>query len=435
MNFNTYKNWLSNFISINNRIKNVAIWYLIFLMYATSKHSIEEASRFSGINKSQFSRYLKKFAGLAVYNLDNLSKKQARQLAEEINNFEGGKLPWTVAVLIDATIQNRTTRHTDNAQRFNHGKGFVIGHQWTNILLMINDMVIPLPPIPFYNKKYCKKNKLEYKTEHQLVIEYIRNLDLEDYIGTHKPENIVVLADSGYDDRDIENTIAEKKWKFIIALKKTRSVKSEKQYLTTLKSRGWLKIDRFYKNQRRVKFRTIHILRNSAKKKRMEFRIRQIIGYLRYVGKCQLICSEYKKRPKGRRKFLACNDLRVTGRQILIGYRMRWAIEIFHKTVKMHFGFEDVATKCFESVKAHVHWVYCAYILLHINPPKVFKYGKTAVEKKQKIREIVDSRQISRTRLKLTQFGGIEKYKDELRVALETIGYPKTPLDSGIRCI
>ena len=60
-------------------------------------------------------------------------------------------------------------------------------------------------------------------------------MDLEDYIGEHKPENIVVLADSGYDDRDIENIITEKKWKFIMALKKTRSDKSEKQYLTTPK--------------------------------------------------------------------------------------------------------------------------------------------------------------------------------------------------------
>ncbi|MGA1825313.1 MAG: transposase [bacterium] len=138
---------------------------------------------------------------------------------------------------------------------------------------------------------------------------------------------------------------------------------------------------------------------------------------------------------KGRRKYLACNDLRVTARQILIGYRMRWAIEIFHKTVKMHLGFEDVATKCFKSVNAHVHWVYCAYILLHINPPNVYNYGKTAVEKKQTIRRIVDSREISRTRLKLTQSGGLQKYKDELRVALESIGCLETPAGSGVKCI
>ena len=77
-----------------------------------------------------------------------------------------------------------------------------------------------------------------------------------------------------------------------------------------------------------------------------------------------MICSEFKKRPKGRRKYLACNDLKGTPLQILIAYRLRWKIEIFHKEVKMFMGFQEVATKHFESVISHVHWVYCAYILL-----------------------------------------------------------------------
>ena len=85
----------------------------------------------------------------------------------------------------------------------------------------------------------------------------------------------------------------------------------------------------------------------------------------------------------------------------------------------MHLGFEDVAPKYFESVKSHVHWVYCAYILLHLTPPGVSDYGKTVGEKKQKIRSIVDSRHINQIILRLTQFGGVERYKDELRQALQ----------------
>ena len=280
---------------MKNRIKNIALWYMIFLMYATSKHSIEEASRFSGINKSQFSNYLKNYAGLAAYNLENLSKTQAKRLAKELKYLEKNRLPWKLGIIVDATIQNRTTRHTDNAQRFNHGKGFVIGHQWTNIILIINDMVLPLLPIPFHTKKYCKKNGLKYKTEHVSVVEYLMNLELADYIGPHKPQEVVVLADSGYDDKNIQNTINNKKWKFIIALKKTRSVKSEKQYLDTLKTKDWSHVAAFFKNQRRIKWQTIRILKNSAKEKRMEFRIRQIIGYLFDVGRVQLMCSEFKK--------------------------------------------------------------------------------------------------------------------------------------------
>ena len=67
------------------------------------------------------------------------------------------------------------------------------------------------------------------------------------------------------------------------------------------------------------------------KRKRMEFRTRDTIGYLRYVGQVQLVCSEPRKRPDGRRKYFACNDMRVTARQIILGYRLRWAIELFHK--------------------------------------------------------------------------------------------------------
>lgn len=94
---------------------------------------------------------------------------------------------------------------------------------------------------------------------------------------------------------------------------------------------------------------------NSPKRKRKDFRTRQISGYLRHVGLVQLICSEFKKTPDGRRKYLAYNDLKAMVRHIVIGYRMRWRIEIFHKEVKTYLGFEDVSAQWFVAVKAHVH--------------------------------------------------------------------------------
>jgi len=372
MNFSILKKWLLNRIEVNNRLKNVCIWYLLFLMVSTRKHSLDEAARLSGMNKSQFSRFLK-------------------------NHY-------------------RSTLHTANAKKFNHGKGFVIGHQWTNIVLIINDMLIALKPIPFYSRNYCRKNKLEYKTENESVVEYITNLKLEDYIGPYDPKNVIVLADSGYDDKKIENAIARKKWIFIIALNKTRGVKTQRQYCNSAKSKDWNQVGVLFNNYRRIKWQTIRILTSSSKTKRMEFRIRQIIGYLRHVGKVQLICSEFKKRPYGQKKYLACNDLKAKPRQILIGYRMRWGIEIFHKAVKMFLGFEDVATKTFDSVKAHVHyWVYCAYILLHYPPPGVPAHIKSLADKQRRIKAIIDSKDKARVIQLLTQINGVERYKNELR--------------------
>jgi hypothetical protein len=227
-----------------------------------------------------------------------------------------------------------------------------------------------------------------------------------------------VLADSGYDNKKIENAIIKKHWHFIIALSKTRSVKSETLYLTTPKSRQWCQIAEFFRHHRRLKWQTIRLLTNGAKRKRMAFRIRDTVAYLRYVGKVHLVCSEFKNRPEGRRKYVACSDLRVTARQIVLGYRLRWAVELFHKDVKQNLGFEDVATHGFDSVKAHVHWVYCAYILLHLSPPGISGQTKSLGDKKRQLQQYLEHKEKRRVLQKLTQIGGVENYKDELRQAL-----------------
>jgi hypothetical protein len=416
MNFHDLKRWVLNEIPVSKRLRPIFASYLLFLMIQARKHSLEEAARFWGKNKSQFSRFLKDHSGLAVYMLSELSKRQAKQFSGAIRSLKD--LPWKIAILVDSTIQRRSSLHTDNAQRFNHGKGFVIGHQWTNIIMVVNDMIIVLPPIPFYTKSYCRKNGLEYRTENDLVVQYIEELKLEEYFGDVDPADVVVIADSGYDDKKIENAIMRKKWQFIISLNKTRSVKSQNEHRNTPKSKGWSQVAEFFRNHK-VKWQTIRLWTDSPKRRRIEFRMRQIIGHLRYVGKVQLICSEPKKRPDGRKKYLACSDLKVKARQIIIGYRIRWTIEIFHKTIKMYLGFEEVAATSFKSVISHVHWVYCAYILLHSHPPGVPEATRSVPDIQRRIKEVIETKEKTRVLQLLTQFNGVQRYKNELRTALE----------------
>ena len=412
----TIKTWIARHLSVRSRLESVCVSYLLFLMVATQKRSFTQAARFSGLHKSAFCKLLRDHFQVAAYTLDDLSKTQARHLSKCLRDLQG--LPWKIAILIDSTIQHRASLHPENAKKFNHGKGYVIGHQWTNIILVINDILMPLAPIPFYSQAYCRKHRLDYKSEHDRVVDYLTNLNLEDYIGSYESRDVIVLADSGYDDKKIENAIIKKHWNFIIALSKTRSVKSETLYLMTPKSRQWCHIALFFRNHRRLKWTTVRFMTNGAKHKRMEFRIRHTLGYLRYVGQVQLVCSEFKKRPDGRRKYLACSDLRVTARQVVLGYRLRWAVEIFHKTVKQHLGFEDVATHGFDSVKAHVHWVYCAYILLHMSPPGLSEEAQSLGDKQRQLQKGIENKEKRRVLQKLTQIGGIQRYKDELRQAL-----------------
>jgi Transposase DDE domain len=385
-------------------------------MVVTTKHSLEEAARFSGLHKSQFSKMLKAHSHVAVYTLESLSKKQAKQVAKARQKLK--ELPWDIAIIVDSTLQHRASLHPENAKTFNHGKGFVVGHQWTNSVVLLHDRLIPLRPIPFYSQRYCRDHQLKYRTEHDLVVEYIEQLNLEDYISSYDPRQVVVLMDSGYDNKKIQQASTAKPWHCIIALGKTRSVKSALLALTTPPSKQWCHIATFLRNHRWLKWQTIRITTNGTKRKRMEFRTRDTIGYLRYVGQVQWVCSEPRKRPDGRRKYFACNDLRGTARQIILGYRLRGAIALFHKTVKPHLGFEEVATSGGDAVMSHVHWVYCAYILLAMSPPGVSAGVTSLGDAQRQLQQRLANQERRRLLQKLTQIGGVQRYKDELRQAL-----------------
>jgi hypothetical protein len=116
-------------------------------MVVTTKHSLEEAARFTGLHKSQFAKMWQCHHHVAVSTLESLSKKQAKRLAKALRPLK--ELPWKIAIIVDSTLQRRASLHPQNAQTFNHGQGFVIGHPWTNIVLVLKDLLIPLRPIPF----------------------------------------------------------------------------------------------------------------------------------------------------------------------------------------------------------------------------------------------------------------------------------------------
>jgi hypothetical protein len=412
----TLPTWITRQITVRRRLERICTSYLLFLMVATTKHSLKEAARFSGLHPSLFSKLLQSHANVATTTLEHLSKTQARQLAKALQRVKG--LPWKIVILIDATLQHRASVHPENSQTFNHGKGYVIGHQWTNIVLVLGDLLIPLKPIPFYSKRYCRTHALTYQSEHERVVAYLGALDLEAYLGPYDRREVLVLAESGYDNKKIEKAIADQGWNFIIALSKTRSVKSEALYLSTPRSRQWCHVDTFFRHHRRLKWDTIRLATSGHKRKRMELRVRHTSGYLRYVGKVELVCSERRNRPDGRRKYLACNDLRATARQIVSAYRMRWAVELFHKSVKQHLGFEEVATHGFDAVMSHVHWVYCAYILLHMSPPGLSPGSQSIGDKQRALQQGLADKEKRQILQKLSQIGGVQRYKDELRQAL-----------------
>jgi hypothetical protein len=137
----------------------------------TRKHSLEAAARFSGGHTSQFRKFLQTHARVAISPLQELSKTHAQRVSKTLQDLPG--LPWKIALLIESTLQQRARWHPEHAKPCNHGQGFVIGHPWTNIVLIIHDILIPLPPIPYDSQRYCLEHHLHDHTEHERIVEYI----------------------------------------------------------------------------------------------------------------------------------------------------------------------------------------------------------------------------------------------------------------------
>ena len=92
MRVGTLQTWIKRQIAVRQRLERICTSYLLFLMVMTTKHSLEEAARFSGLHKSLFSHLLKSHAKVAITTLENLSKTQARQYAKALQRVKG--LPW-----------------------------------------------------------------------------------------------------------------------------------------------------------------------------------------------------------------------------------------------------------------------------------------------------------------------------------------------------
>ena len=91
------------------------------------------------------------------------------------------------------------------------------------------------------------------------------------------------------------------------------------------------------------------------------------------------------------------------------------------KNIKQRLGFEDVSTSGFDSVKSHVDWVYCAYILLQMSPPGVGDEAGSLGDQQHQLQQYLDHKAKRSILQKLTQIGGVQRYKDELRQALADV--------------
>jgi hypothetical protein len=59
---------------------------------------------------------------------------------------------------------------------------------------------------------------------------------------------------------------------------------------------------------------------------------------------------------------------------------------------------------------SHVHWVYCAYILLSMSPSGVSAGAKSLGDKQRQLQQRLENQEKRRILQQLTQIGGVQRY-------------------------
>ena len=151
MQARTLQTWIVRRIAIRHRLERVCTSSLLCLMVVPTQPSLAEAARFAGLHPSQCSTMLQAHSQGAVSTLESLSKTQAKPVSQARQKLQ--ELPWHIALVVESPRPHRARLHPANAQTFNHGPGFVVGHQWTHSVLLLHDLLMPRRPSPFSSQR------------------------------------------------------------------------------------------------------------------------------------------------------------------------------------------------------------------------------------------------------------------------------------------
>jgi hypothetical protein len=138
-------------------------------------------------------------------------------------------------------------------------------------------------------------------------------LNLGDYLGWHDGSEVLVLTDSGYDDKRLQNFVTSRGWDFLTAIKKNRSVKTANEF--QIKGSKFRQVETLFRAVRKQSpWETVRVNAAGGKRRR-KFRARQLLGHLRGVRpQVTVVCSE-KDNGKGRR-FFACSNTAHSGESV-----------------------------------------------------------------------------------------------------------------------
>lgn len=226
--------------------------------------------------------------------------------------------------------------------------------------LLITPSGIRIPfQIPHYTPEYCKQHNLQARTTAECAAELIRTLPV--------PEGakVIVLGDSAYESKVVEEACEELGYTWIFAANAERVYEGTKGNRPKLRSRlkDWtsLSVKRIRlraSTGKYASYRRLSKYRVGPKMKHRDYYAYQEKAEVRNVGSVQLVFSttnpKLKKATPDDVKILITNAVNLSVLEVIELYSLRWQIELFFKELKSTLGFSQYSFHDFRAVETWV---------------------------------------------------------------------------------
>lgn len=316
------------------------------------------------VHKSQISRFLARTRWRSVGINDKYRDILLKREASSKGRF---------FVIGDATSTTKQGKHTQNTSHFGNRKrrkqkkrryarnksAKKNCHTFTFALLITpSGARIPFQR-PFYTKEYCKQHGIEHRSTAESLA------DLIDQLPLPPGADVVVLGDTAYDAKVVQDACARRNYIWIVPCNAERVLAGPKGARPKVRSLldQWSK----YRLQRvrfvpcrgkYAKYRRLSRYRIGPKMKPRTFYVHKEIRQVHSVGKVLLVFSttepELKKATPNEVKILMTNAIHLSISEVVELYSLRWQIEQFFKEIKSTLGFDHYKFKNFAAVEGWV---------------------------------------------------------------------------------
>jgi hypothetical protein len=270
-----------------------------------------------------------------------------------------------------AKVQN-TRRYGKKPKAKKGGRPTTRTHTFLlGLLLLPCGIRLPLPRKSWYTRAYAKNQGLAYRTQVQLAEELLA------WLGPllRPGADLVVLADSLFDGQRLFAACRERGWTFITKLKTNRT------FADAPKAR----VVAYGKSLAEEKFRRCRLCRGkeaTAAYRRQQPRRPRAHEQRAYdyhsecrqvstIAEVQVVYSwktpAYAPQPRfDRRHFaaLATNNLKLSPREVIEYYELRWQIEVLFRELKGQLGLQDYQGTQFSSYERYVTLALLGYLVL-----------------------------------------------------------------------